>query len=123
MTKMLPQVWFNKDRMRQATTTGFLNATDMADYLVGRGIPFREAHAVVGRAVAYALDQGRELDQLTLAEMRTFSEVIDEALFEALAVEQVVNRRTSKGGTAEANVRAAVQRAADQLATEQQPPE
>jgi argininosuccinate lyase len=49
--------------------------------------------------------------------------VIDEALFEALAVEQVVNRRTSKGGTAEANVRAAVQRAADQLATEQQPPE
>ena len=118
MTKMLPRVKFNKERMRQATTTGFLNATDMADYLVGKGIPFREAHAVVGRAVAYALDQGKELDQLTLAEMRSFSEVIDEALFDALTVEQVVNRRTSTGGTAESNVRAAVQQAADRLAAE-----
>jgi argininosuccinate lyase len=117
-TQMLPQVTFNKDAMRNATTIGFLNATDMADYLVGRGVPFREAHAVVGKAVAYALSQGKELDQLTLEEMHTFSSVIDGALFEALQVEQVVNRRTSQGGTAVAVVKDAVRRAVDRLESE-----
>jgi len=121
MAKMLPRVTFKTDVMRRATTTGFLNATDMADYLVGKGIPFREAHAVVGRAVAFALDQGKELDQLSLEEMRTFSDVIDAGLFEALTVEQVIDRRTSKGGTATDNVRAAVQAAAEQLAAETLP--
>jgi argininosuccinate lyase len=121
MTQMLPRVTFKAEVMRQATTTGFLNATDMADYLVGKGIPFREAHAVVGRAVAYALDHGKELDQLTLEEMRRFSAAVDADLFAALTVEQVVNRRTSKGGTATANVRAAVDLAADRLAAETLP--
>lgn len=121
MTKMLPRVTFKTDAMRRATTTGFLNATDMADYLVGKGIPFREAHGVVGRAVAFALGQGKELDQLSLEEMRTFSDVIDAGLFEALAVEQVIDRRTSKGGTATENVRAAAHAAAEQLAAEALP--
>jgi len=118
MTKMLPRVTFKKDVMRNATTTGFLNATDMADYLVGKGTPFREAHAVVGRAVAYALGQGKELDQLTLEEMRTFSAEIDAALLDALTVEQVVNRRTSSGGTATENVKAAVSLAGARLTDE-----
>ena len=121
MTKMLPRVTFKQDVMRQATTTGFLNATDMADYLVGKAIPFREAHAIVGRAVAYALDHGKELDQLTLEEMRTFSDKIDTMLFEALTVEAVVNRRTSKGGTAIGNVKSAVNTAAARLASESLP--
>ncbi len=121
MAKMLPRVTFKTDVMRRATTTGFLNATDMADYLVGKGIPFREAHSVVGRAVAFALGQGKELDQLSLEEMRTFSDVIDADLFEALTVEQVIDRRTSKGGTATDNVRAAVRAAAEQLAAEALP--
>jgi argininosuccinate lyase len=121
MTKMLPRVRFKEDVMRQATTTGFLNATDMADYLVGKAIPFREAHAIVGRAVAYALDLGKELDQLSLEEMRTFSDKIDATLFEALTVEKVVNRRISKGGTAMDNVKSAVSLAADRLASESLP--
>jgi argininosuccinate lyase len=121
MGKMLPRITFKKDAMRQATTKGFLNATDMADYLVGKGIPFREAHAVVGRAVAYALDRGKELEQLSLEEMRTFSKEIDAALFDALTVEQVVNRRTSKGGTATENVKAAANLAAERLAAETLP--
>ena len=121
MTKMLPRVTFKQDVMRHATTTGFLNATDMADYLVGKAIPFREAHAIVGRAVAYALDHGKELDQLTLEEMRTFSDKIDTMLFEALTVEAVVNRRTSKGGTAIENVKSAVSLAAARLASESLP--
>ena len=121
VTKMLPRIKFKADVMRKATTTGFLNATDMADYLVGKGIPFREAHAVVGRAVAYALEKGKELDQLTLDEMRTFSDVIENSLFDALTVEQVINRRTSKGGTATANVAAAITDADDRLAAETLP--
>ena len=123
MTAMLPRVTFKKDVMRRATQSGFLNATDMADYLVGKGLPFREAHAVVGRAVAYALDHGKELEQLSLEELQTFSDTIDDTLFEALAVEQVVNRRTSEGGTACAMVKAAVERAADQLTGESLPEE
>ncbi len=87
----------------------------------GKRIPFREAHAVVGRAVAYALDHGKELDQLTLEEMRTFSDEIDATLFEALTVEQVINRRTSKGGTATDNVKAAVSLAGARLAAESLP--
>jgi argininosuccinate lyase len=121
MSKMLPRITFKKDAMRQATTKGFLNATDMADYLVGKGIPFREAHAVVGRAVAYALDRGKELEQLSLEEMRTFSKAIDAALFDALTLEEVVNRRTSKGGTATENVKAAANLAAERLAAETLP--
>jgi argininosuccinate lyase len=107
--------------MRQATRSGFLNATDMADYLVGKGLPFREAHAVVGRAVAYALSRGKELDQLSLEELQTFSGAIDMTLFAALDVEQVVNRRTSEGGTASTMVEAAIKQAAAQLAGESLP--
>jgi argininosuccinate lyase len=123
MTAMLPRVTFKKNVMHEATRRGFLNATDMADYLVGKGVPFREAHAVVGRAVAYALSKHKELEQLSLEELRTFSDVIDGTLFDALAVEQVVNRRTSQGGTATALVEAAVRQAAEQLAGEALPEE
>lgn len=118
MTRMLPRVTFKAEVMRQATTTGFLNATDMADYLVGKGIPFREAHSVVGRAVAYALDHNKELDQLSLDEMRRFSDAVETDLFEALTMDRVVNRRTSEGGTATANVTAAVEKAAERLEAE-----
>jgi argininosuccinate lyase len=121
MTAMLPRVTFKKEVMRQATRSGFLNATDMADYLVGKGLPFREAHAVVGRAVAYALSRGKELDQLSLEELQTFSGAIDTTLFAALDVEEVVNRRTSEGGTASTMVEAAIKQAAAQLAGESLP--
>ncbi len=121
MTRMLPRVSFKADVMRRATRAGFLNATDMADYLVGKGMPFREAHAVVGRAVAYALDRGKELDQLSLEEMQTFCKAVEADLFEALTVENGVNRRTSAGGTAAANVAAAIEAAAARLAAEKHP--
>lgn len=116
--RMLPRIIFKKDVMRRATESGFLNATDMADYLVGKGLPFREAHAVVGRAVAFALSQGKELDQLTLEELQTFSDTIDGMLFEALKLEQVINRRTSQGGTARALVATALKKAVDRLSAE-----
>jgi argininosuccinate lyase len=67
--QMIPRITVNREAMRKAASVGFLNATDMADYLVGKGMPFRKAHACVGSAVAYALDKGCELDQLTLDEL------------------------------------------------------
>jgi argininosuccinate lyase len=121
VTRMLPRIRFNTATMRQESDTGFLNATDMADYLVGQGMAFREAHAVVGRAVAHALAQGKELHEMPLAEMQSFSETIDAGLYEALKLERVVDRRTSAGGTATACVRASVAKAREDLVGASQP--
>ncbi len=121
VTRMLPHIRFNTATMRHESGTGFLNATDMADYLVGQGMAFREAHGVVGRAVAHALAQGKELHELPLEEMQAFAEVIDADLYEALKLERVVDRRTSAGGTAAACVRAAIAKAREDLAGESQP--
>jgi argininosuccinate lyase len=114
--RMLPRITVNADTMRRAATTGFLNATDMADYLVGRGVPFRKAHEIVGKAVAYALGRKKELHQLRLKEMQSFSTLIEEEIFEHLTLEHMISRRLSAGGTARDNVQQAVERAREQLA-------
>ncbi len=116
--KMLPTLQVKTDRMRQAASVGFLNATDMADYLVGRGVPFRKAHSIVGQAVAFALAQGKELDQLTLKELQGFSKEIEEDLFENLTLEHMISRRQSAGGTSGDNVRAAIATARRELAAD-----
>ena len=116
VTRMLPHIRFNTDRLQRESSTGFLNATDMADYLVGQGMAFREAHAVVGRAVAYALAQGKELHELDLSELQGFSDLIAADVFEALELERVVDRRTSAGGTARDRVQEALQKARAHLA-------
>ncbi len=115
-TRMLPKIGVNADRMRQAAESGFLNATDMADYLVGRGVPFRKAHAIVGKAVAYALGEQKELHELTLKELQSFSSQIQEEIFSHLALDHMISRRLSDGGTARENVRAAIQQAREKLA-------
>ena len=106
--KMMPKITVNDAVMRQAASRGFLNATDMADYLVGQGVPFRKAHEMVGKAVAYALGKSKELHELTLKELQSFSPVIEEALFEHLTLEHMVSRRLSVGGTSQENVKAAI---------------
>ncbi|HZW29038.1 MAG TPA: argininosuccinate lyase [Trueperaceae bacterium] len=113
---MLPRVTFHERRMRQAAEAGFSNATDLADYLVRRGVPFREAHHVVGRLVAEALGRGVGLLDLPLAAMRAVDERIGEDVFEALSLESVVNARASFGGTATARVREAIAAAKEELA-------
>jgi len=115
-TRMLPKIGVNTDRMRQAAESGFLNATDMADYLVGRGVPFRKAHEIVGKAVAYALGEKKELHELTLKELQSFSSQIQEEIFSRLTLEHMISRRLSHGGTAGENVRAAIQEARETLA-------
>ncbi|MFZ0613295.1 MAG: argininosuccinate lyase [Desulfobacterales bacterium] len=105
---MLPNIKVNRQAMRAATRTGFLNATDFADYLVGKGMAFRNAHHCVGQAVGYALAHHKELEQLTLDELKTFSNLIQEDVFEILTTEAMIDRRRSAGGTATQNVRAAI---------------
>jgi len=102
--QMIPRITVNRETMQKAASVGFLNATDMADYLVGQGIPFRQAHECVGNAVAYALDQGKELDQLSLAELKRFASQIKEDIFAHLTLSHMIDRRQSQGGTATANV-------------------
>jgi argininosuccinate lyase len=105
---MLPQIKFNTATMHAAACTGFLDATDLADYLVERGVAFREAHRLVGEAVSYALSKKKELHELTLAELQTFCGLIQQDVFGHLEVRQMIERRTSYGGTAGRNVRQAI---------------
>ena len=114
-SKMLPNIKIKKENMQKAASRGFLNATDMADYLVTKGIPFREAHGCVGKAVSYALSKNKELNELTLKELKNFSSVIKEDIFKNLETDQVINRRASTGGTALKNVKAAIDEAQKEL--------
>lgn len=115
MAELLENLRFNTERMAEATQTGCMTATDLADYLVLKNVPFREAHGIVGRAVAYCLEKGRELPDLTLAELAGFSPVIGKDVYEVLSVEGSVNSRISIGGTALQRVREAVSAAETRL--------
>ncbi len=97
---MLLTMKVNKEKMAQAVHKDFSNATDLADYLVRKGLPFRKAHAVVGKCVAYAIEKGVYLPQLTLAEYQKFSPLFANDLLEALKPENCVAARTSYGGPA-----------------------
>ena len=117
-TRMLPEISVKKERMSRAASTGYLNATDLADYLVSQGVPFRKAHSCAGQAVAYAIENGRELHELSLKELKKFSPKIKEKVFQLLETESGVNRRTSFGGTAIENVKKAVAEAEKELKAE-----
>ncbi|WP_084503037.1 argininosuccinate lyase [Desulfatirhabdium butyrativorans] len=115
MARMLPAIRFRKERMREAATRGFLNATDFADYLTAKGMAFREAHGCAGKAVAYALSQNRELDELSLEELKSISSLIGEDIYEVLKPERMIERRLSVGGTSFRNVLAAINEAQGRL--------
>ena len=112
---LLTNLKFKPQTTRAATAAGFMTATDLADYLVVKNIPFRQAHAIVGQAVAYGLDKGKDLSELTIAELKQFSELIEEDVFAVLSVEGSVNSRKSTGGTAITRVEAALQAAEEAL--------
>ena len=112
---MLGTLECRRERMREAARLGYMTATDLADYLVRRAVPFRDAHEAVGRAVRSAVDSGRELSEMTLEELRSFSPVIESDVFEVLTLEGSVAARNHPGGTAPAQVRAAIARARERL--------
>jgi len=115
MAEMLDNLKFKTDRMAEATQAGFITATDLADYLVLKDVPFREAHGIVGRVVAFCVERGCELEDLSVDEFSRFSKVIDRDVFEILSVEGSVNSRISTGGTALERVEEAVGEAEKQL--------
>ncbi len=113
--ELLANSSFNTDRMQAATHGGFMTATDIADYLVKKNMPFRQAHGVVGRIVALCQKRDIELTELSLAELQQFSDMIEADVFDVLSVEGSVDSRISAGGTAGVRVAEALERAEQQL--------
>jgi len=108
---MVPAIGCNRQAMRQAALKGFATATDLADYLVRKGMAFRDAHEVVGKSVAYCVEHGRDLAELSLAELQQFSATIAADVFDYLTLEGSVAARDHIGGTAPKQVKAAIERA------------
>jgi len=105
---MLKGMKVNADRMRQVLDDDYSNATDMADYLVRKGLPFREAHAVVGRAVRMAIETERSLTELPLPELQAMCSLFGPDILEALRIETCIEARNSEGGTSTAQVKQAL---------------
>ena len=96
-TGMLATTKFNSEKMRLSASRGFTNATDAADYLVKKGVYFRDAHRIVGELVLYCIDQGKGLEELMLEELKTFSDVIENDIFEAIDLDTCVRERKTTG--------------------------
>ena len=108
---MVPAIETKRDNMYNAALRGYATATDLADYLVGKGVPFRDAHEVVGKAVRYGIERNQDLAAMELAELQQFSSVVGEDVFQILSLEGSVALRDHLGGTAPRQVRAAIERA------------
>jgi argininosuccinate lyase len=113
---MMSAITVNADTMRESAKQGFATATDLADYLVRKGIAFRDAHEIVGRAVRTGIESERDLSELSLQELQAFSSVIDEGVFSVLTLEGSAAARNHFGGTAPEQVRESIKRARQQLA-------
>jgi argininosuccinate lyase len=116
MKPMLATLTFNTARMRAGAGRGYTNATDLADYLVRKGVSFRTAHEVVGRVVAYAIREEKTLEQLSLEELRQFSDVFAGDVFEAIDIKRCLGERKVPGGPAPLAVREALAKAKEILA-------
>ena len=108
-TGMISTTTFRKDVMESSAKSGFTNATDAADYLVGHGVPFRDAHTIVGQLVLLCLDKGIALDDLSLEEFRAVSPVFGEDIYEAISMETCVKRRITTGAPGQDAMKQAIQ--------------
>lgn len=100
-TRMVDTMTINKSNMRQAARKGFMNATDAADWLVKQGVPFRDAHAIIGQLVLYSINNNKNLDDLTLEEYKAVSDVFTEDIYNAIDLDTCVNTRIVDGGPSE----------------------
>ncbi|MDY6847642.1 MAG: argininosuccinate lyase [Geoalkalibacter sp.] len=108
---MIAQMGVKAEPMRIAAARGFSTATDVADYVVRKGLPFRQAHEVVGRTVRYCIEHHKEIEELTLEEFRAFSDLIEEDIYDYVTLDASVNARRATGGTAREAVEREIQRA------------
>ncbi len=115
---VIANITLHDDAMRAAATRGYLNATELADYLVGRGMPFRTAHDLTGRIVRHAIERGVELNDLSLEELKSFSALIEPDVHHALTLETTLASKTQTGGTAPSRVREALTAARAKLKSE-----
>ncbi len=112
---MVPAIQARRENMREAALRGFSTATDLADYLVRKGLPFRDCHEIVGHAVRYGVEHNKDLAEMSLAELKQFSDKIEQDVFAVLTLEGSVNARDHLGGTAPAQVKAAIKQAKELL--------
>ena len=115
LSRLLPEIRFKEERMRRMAVEGFTLATELADYLVGKGLPFRKAHHVVGQIVQHCIHHGNGLEDCSLDDLRGFSKLFEPDVFAFLNLETAVNRRQSPGGTASSRVEEAIARARDEI--------
>ena len=104
LINLIPKIKPKEESLKRALEKGYITATDVADYLTKKGLPFREAHKIVGEIVAYAEKHNKKLNELTIEELKSFSELIESDILNVLHYEKAVNSRTSYGGTAKSNV-------------------
>jgi len=114
-TKMLQTMVFNGTKMMEATKRGFLNATDAADYLVGKGLPFRSAHEVIGRMVLYCDSHNMTLNEMSLKLLKDFSELFEEDIFKRIEIESCVEAKKSYGSTSKSQVLMMIQKTKEWL--------
>ncbi len=110
-TDMLAGIQVNHEAMRNAALRGYATATDLADYLTKKGLPFRDAHEVVAKTVQFAEQKGCDVSKLDLSELQKFSQLIDEDIFTVLTLEGSMKSRNHPGGTAPSQVSAAIKQA------------
>jgi len=119
---MLRTMKVNRERMKEAARGGFTNATDLADYLVAKGLPFRTAHEVIGRAVLYCLEHQKSLEELDMQEFKGFCELVDTDVYDHISLEGCINKRQLPGGTAPQAVERAIREARSLIAALQPEP-
>ena len=111
---LMKEAKFNVTRLRECTDGGFTSATECADYLVGKGVPFRDAHAIVGRLVIYCIENGKTMQSLTLDEYKKFGD-FDEGIYEAIKAETAIMRRTAPGAPSPDSMKAEIKQLRKQL--------
>ena len=114
-TLVLDGIQVKRPRCAEAAQQGYANATELADYLVAKGVPFREAHHIVGEAVVAAIDQGVALEALTLTQLQQFSPIIGQDVYPVLSLQSCLDKRNAKGGVAPQQVTAAIAEAKKRL--------
>ena len=108
---MIRTMRVNTRNMHEGAKGGFTNATDAADYLVKKGLPFRDAHAVIGNMVFYCIEHNKAIDDLTMEEMKNFSDIIEPDIYDAVSMETCVNDRSVIGGPAKKITQKAISKA------------